>query len=139
MYKTTVNVCDSKKRKKKRVHKDGKARRKGLAREIAFVPSIVPPGLSSVQEWPPLELTVSHKSYEAGDRGADEAKLCVRGHGKMAARRAHVCSCVRERGDRDSSLEAEPRRLRHGVQQVTSRNLARCSQNAIAFGIFKRV
>ena len=34
-----------------------------------------PPGLNLAREWPPLELTVSHKSYKSGDRGADEAKL----------------------------------------------------------------
>lgn len=70
---------------------------------ITRILSIIPSGLNLAQEWPPLELTVSHKSYKSGDCGADEAKLrevVV----KWLHTRAQMCSCVHEtsRG-RDSS------------------------------------
>lgn len=57
---------------------------------ITRILSIVSSGLNLAQEWPPLELTVSHKSYKSGDCGADEAAR-VRDRGKMAA---HSCTNV---------------------------------------------
>lgn len=72
---------------------------------ITHVLSIVSSGLNSAQEWPPLELTVSHKSYKSGDCGADEAKLrAYEVVVKWLHTRAQMCSCVRETSrDRDSS------------------------------------